>query len=87
MADAATGEAVTAVRALWLFVKFLGGLLVSVHVYALVLFFAPVPGTANLAGRALQGPQLYYSWTPIAEISPHLVRAVIAAEDTHFRQN
>ncbi len=84
MADAAAIGSMTVGRASWLFVKFLGGLLVSVHVYALILFLAPVPGTANMAGRALQGTQLYYTWTPIEEISPHLVRAVIAAEDTRF---
>lgn len=84
MADASAGGTMTVARGLWLLIKFLGGLLVSVHVYALVLFFAPVPGTANMAGRALQGTQLYYSWTPIEEMSPHLVRAVIAAEDTRF---
>ena len=64
--------------------KFLAGLFVSVHVYALILFFAPVPGTANMAGRALQGTTLYHTWVPIEQISPHLIRAVIAAEDTKF---
>ena len=71
-------------RAVWLSVKFLAGLFVTIHIYALILFFAPVPGTANMAGRALQGTPLYHTWTPIEEISPHLVRAVIAAEDTRF---
>ena len=84
MADAATGDGMSIGRWIWLIVKFLGGLIVSVHVYALILFFAPVPGTANMAGRALQGTQLYYSWTPLEDMSPHLVRAVIAAEDTRF---
>ena len=71
-------------RAFWLGVKFLAGLFVTVHIYALILFFAPVPGTANMAGRVLQGTPIYHTWTPIEEISPHLVRAVIAAEDTRF---
>ena len=71
-------------RAVWLSVKFLAGLFVTIHIYALILFFAPVPGTANMAGRALQGTPLYHTWTPIEAISPHLVRAVIAAEDTRF---
>ncbi len=71
-------------RAVWLGVKFLAGLFVTVHIYALILFFAPVPGTANMAGRVLQGTPIYHTWTPIEEISPHLVRAVIAAEDTRF---
>ena len=71
-------------RWLWMFAKFLGGLIVSVHVYALILFFAPVPGTLNMAGRVIQGTEVYYTWTPIEEMSPHIVRAVIAAEDTRF---
>ncbi|MEL7113030.1 MAG: transglycosylase domain-containing protein, partial [Pseudomonadota bacterium] len=67
--------------------RFLAGLFVTVHIYALILFFAPVPGTANMAGRVLQGTPIYHTWTPIEEISPHLVRAVIAAEDTRFCQH
>ncbi|MEO0449437.1 MAG: monofunctional biosynthetic peptidoglycan transglycosylase [Pseudomonadota bacterium] len=74
-------------RALWWGVRFLAGLFVTVHIYALILFFAPVPGTANMAGRVLQGTPIYHTWTPIEEISPHLVRAVIAAEDTRFCQH
>lgn len=74
-------------RAVWWGVKFLAGLFVTVHIYALILFFAPVPGTANMAGRVLQGTPIYHTWTPIEEISPHLVRAVIAAEDTRFCQH
>ncbi|MEL6725338.1 MAG: monofunctional biosynthetic peptidoglycan transglycosylase [Pseudomonadota bacterium] len=74
-------------RALWWGVRFLAGLFVTVHIYALILFLAPVPGTANMAGRVLQGTPIYHTWTPIEEISPHLVRAVIAAEDTRFCQH
>ncbi|MEM8616526.1 MAG: monofunctional biosynthetic peptidoglycan transglycosylase [Pseudomonadota bacterium] len=64
--------------------RFLGGLFVTVHVYALLLFFAPVPGTINMATRVLQGEQLRIDWTPLEQISPHLARAVIAAEDAGF---
>ncbi len=64
--------------------KFLTGLVVTVHIYALILYFAPVPGTANMAGRVLQGTQVYHTWVPLEQMSPHLVRAVIAAEDTGF---
>ena len=73
----------------WLFwaVKAAIGLFVLVHVYALILIFAPAPGTANMAGRALQGTSVYHTWVPLEEISPHLVRAVIAAEDTRFCQH
>ncbi|MEM6534669.1 MAG: monofunctional biosynthetic peptidoglycan transglycosylase [Pseudomonadota bacterium] len=65
-------------------VKFLAGLFVAVHVYGLVLFFAPAPGTPNMALRALEGTRIYHTWVPLEEMSPHLVRAVIAAEDTGF---
>ena len=68
-------------------VKFLAGLFVTVHLYALVLFFVPVPGTANMAGRVVQGTTVYKTWVPLEDISPHLVRAVIAAEDTRFCQH
>ena len=71
-------------RWLILFAKFLAGLFVTVHVYALILFFAPAPGTANMAGRVLQGTTLYHTWVDIESVSPHLVRAIIAAEDTRF---
>ena len=64
--------------------KFLAGLFVTVHIYALALFFLPVLGTANMAGRVLQGTTVYRSWVPLEEVSPHLVHAVIAAEDTGF---
>ena len=67
--------------------KGLAGLLVGVHIYALVLWIAPVPGTANMAGRMLQGTTVYHTWVPLEEISPHLVRAVIAAEDSRYCQH
>lgn len=69
---------------LWRAVKFVTGLVVTVHVYALILFLVPPPGTANMAGRALQGTTVYHTWVPIERISPHLIRAVIAAEDTKY---
>jgi len=71
-------------KALGLTVRFIAGLFVTVHVYALVLFYAPVPGTATMAQRVLQGQTLRRSWTPIEDISPNLIRAVIAAEDSQF---
>ncbi|MEO1553242.1 MAG: monofunctional biosynthetic peptidoglycan transglycosylase [Pseudomonadota bacterium] len=64
--------------------KVLAGLFVTLHIYALVLYVLPVPGTANMAGRVMQGTPVYHTWVPLEDISPHLVRAVIAAEDTQF---
>ncbi|MEL7231318.1 MAG: monofunctional biosynthetic peptidoglycan transglycosylase [Pseudomonadota bacterium] len=84
MAEAKSRRGGRIKRAFWLFLKFAGGLFVSVHVYALILFFAPVPGTANIAIRALEGEAIQRDWEPIERISPHLGRAVIAAEDSRF---
>ncbi|NQY12737.1 MAG: monofunctional biosynthetic peptidoglycan transglycosylase [Henriciella sp.] len=67
--------------------KFAAGMFVALHAYALILIVLPVPGTANMAGRVMQGTTVYHTWVPIEEISPHLVRAVIAAEDTKFCQH
>lgn len=46
--------------------------------------FAPPPGTLLMVDRKLAGETIIHPWTPIDEISPHLVTAVIAAEDTRF---
>ncbi len=67
--------------------KIIGGIFVAFHLYALVLALLPVPGTVNIAGRLIQGQSVYKTRVPIEEISPHLVRAVIAAEDTRFCQH
>jgi len=65
-------------------VKFLAGLFVGVHAYALVLKAAPVPGTINMMTRAVEGETLRRKMVSIDDISPNLVLAVIAAEDTKF---
>ncbi|MBP7335313.1 MAG: monofunctional biosynthetic peptidoglycan transglycosylase [Niveispirillum sp.] len=44
----------------------------------------PVPATPLMAIRAVEGNGWRHEWRPMAEISPHLVRAVIAAEDSRF---
>ncbi|MEM1147323.1 MAG: monofunctional biosynthetic peptidoglycan transglycosylase [Pseudomonadota bacterium] len=77
----------TAWQWIWLGLRFLMGLFVAFHIYALVLIIMSPFGTANMAGRAVQGTELYHTWVPIEDISPHLIRAVIAAEDTRFCQH
>ena len=72
---------------IWRAIKIVFAFVVAVHVYALALIFVPVPGTLNMSDRVLQGTDVYYSWAKFDEISPHLVRAVIAAEDTRFCQH
>lgn len=46
--------------------------------------FAPPPGTLLMAQRSLSGVDVTKNWTRLEDISPHLVTAVIAAEDTRF---
>ncbi|MBI1393663.1 MAG: monofunctional biosynthetic peptidoglycan transglycosylase [Alphaproteobacteria bacterium] len=45
---------------------------------------APPPGTLTMLERKLSGDVINHPWTPLEEISPHLVRAVIAGEDSRF---
>ena len=70
----------------WL-VKFLLGLFVGVHIYAMVLKAAPVPGTVLMAQRSIGGETIRRQMVSIDDISPNLVLAVIAAEDTRFCQH
>lgn len=52
--------------------------------WAGVYRFAEPPGTLLMIERKLSGEVIIHPWTPLEEISPHLVTAVIAAEDTRF---
>lgn len=42
------------------------------------------PPTFNMAGVAMKGVEVRSTWVDLKDISPHLVRAVIAAEDQNF---
>lgn len=53
---------------------------VVILVYAVV----PPPGTPLMLIRALDGHGISKDWVPLTRISPHLQRAVIAAEDAKF---
>ena len=46
--------------------------------------FAPVNGTVLMGMRSLQGETVAHAWTPLNDVSPEIVRAVIAAEDNKF---
>lgn len=46
--------------------------------------FAAPPGTILMLERKLSGDVIIHPWVSLDEISPHLVTAVIAAEDTRF---
>ncbi|MBY9066458.1 monofunctional biosynthetic peptidoglycan transglycosylase [Hyphomonas sp. WL0036] len=54
------------------------------HLYALILRFAPTPGTILMTQRAMQGEDVRRDWVSLDKISPRLVYAVIAAEDAKF---
>lgn len=44
----------------------------------------PVPATPLMAIRAMEGKDWRHDWRPLEAVSPHLARAVIAAEDSRF---
>jgi monofunctional biosynthetic peptidoglycan transglycosylase len=64
----------------WLVVILFYGSLAWVGAYR----FLKPPVTATMIERRLSGEAVAHPWTPLSEISPHLVRAVIAAEDSRF---
>lgn len=59
-------------------------LIVTLHLYALTLAFLAPPLTILMLQRATGGHEVRREWMPIERISPSLVAAVIAAEDTRF---
>lgn len=67
----------------WLLMAVLALVLIAV-LWAGTYRFVGAPGTFLMAQRALEGEAVRYDWTPIERISPHLVRAVIGAEDSRF---
>jgi len=74
-------------RWVWRGVKVFAIILLGVHVYAVGLRFVPVPGTILMVQRMTEGETLRQHTVSLDAISPHLVRAVIAAEDTRFCQH
>ena len=60
------------------------GVFASLHLYALILIWSPPPATFLMAERSIGGQTIFKRWVPLDEISPHLVTAVIAAEDQRF---
>jgi len=63
-------------------------LLVGLPLALLALYaVAPPPITPLMVIRLFEGEGLEKRWVPLTEISPHLPRAVIAAEDNNFCQH
>lgn len=54
--------------------------LLAVLIYRVV----PVPVTPLMIARSFEGRGIDHRWKPLYEISPNLVRAVVAAEDARF---
>jgi len=52
--------------------------------WVLIYGIFEAPGTLLMAQRAAQGETIRRSAVPLSRVSPHLVRAVIAAEDARF---
>lgn len=53
--------------------------------WVLVYRFAPIPGTPLMLIRKISdGTPINKTWTPLEEISPDMIVAVVAAEDAHF---
>jgi len=73
------GRAVRAVLIVGLVVFWIGPV-VAVAVYR----FVPPPLTYLMVQRFFEGHGYQRRWVPLEEISPHLVRTVIAAEDARF---
>lgn len=52
--------------------------------WVLIYGIVEAPGTLLMAQRAAQGEEIRRIAVPLSRVSPHLVRAVIAAEDARF---
>lgn len=61
----------------------LGFMAALVALVALFRFVDP-PGSALMAIHYVQGKPVNRQWVPLERISPHLIRAVVAAEDNRF---
>ncbi len=75
-------------RSIWRIVRGvaigLGAMMLASVLWVEVYRFIGPPSTLNMTLRAFQGAEVRRDWVPIDEISPHLIRAVIAAEDSRF---
>lgn len=69
----------------FLLVRALTALFALTALVLLLFAFVPPPTTAFMLATSLsRGEVVEYDWTPGAEISPHLLVAVVAAEDQRF---
>jgi monofunctional glycosyltransferase len=68
---------------IWL-LKVLAGAMVFSILWILAYRVVPPPGSLLMLLRLAEGHGIEKDWTPIEDISPNLVRAVIASEDARF---
>lgn len=71
-------------KLIWKLFEISVGLFLAIHVYALALKIVPVPGTVLMMQRAIGGEEIQRKWTPLEDISPYIVDAVIGGEDGRF---
>jgi len=63
----------------------LAAIFVTISVFMTAIYaVVPPPITWLMLLRVVQGEGLHKDWEPLDDISPELIRAVIAAEDTRF---
>jgi monofunctional biosynthetic peptidoglycan transglycosylase len=59
--------------------------LIAASLFAVLIYrYVPPPATPLMLIRLVEGHGIDMSWRPLARISPHLVRAVMAGEDAKF---
>jgi monofunctional biosynthetic peptidoglycan transglycosylase len=63
---------------------FVGIIIVAPAALVLLFRFVPPPFTPLMVERRLDGGPITKRWVPLTAISPNLVRAVIASEDSRF---
>jgi monofunctional glycosyltransferase len=64
--------------------SFLAALVLIPVFWVIVYRFVPIPGTYLMAQRAIEGDDTRRNMLGLSDISPHLVRSVIASEDANF---
>jgi monofunctional biosynthetic peptidoglycan transglycosylase len=85
MSDAATGRKPGLIRRLWRFCIRAIAIFISVSIVLTALYsVVPPPATPLMLWRLVGGNGLHKDWESYDNISPHLARAVIAAEDAKF---
>jgi monofunctional glycosyltransferase len=66
------------------FAYFFGALVLIPLLWVILYRFLPIPGTFLMAQRAIQGDDTRRNPVSLSDISPHLIRSVIASEDANF---